>query len=79
MEGAGGIRGLLAFSQLSTLNAQHFFYHSDENGNITMLINSLQLPAAKHVYDPFGNTLSSIGPLAEANLYRFSSKGAHPE
>jgi len=30
-----------------------------------------------HVYycdDPFGKTLASSGPLAEANLYRFSSK-----
>ncbi len=76
-EGAGGIGGLLAFSQLSTLNPQHSFYHADGNGNVTMLINSLQLPVAKYLYDPFGDTLSSSGPLAEANLYRFSSKETH--
>jgi RHS repeat-associated protein len=31
-----------------------------------------------HSYDPYGNTLALSGPLAEANLYRFSSKEAHP-
>src|SRR2546423_63244 len=29
---------------------------------------------ARYLYDPFGNILSMIGPLADANLYRFSSK-----
>jgi RHS repeat-associated protein len=29
---------------------------------------------AKYLYDPFGFTLSSSGPLADANTYRFSSK-----
>lgn len=30
--------------------------------------------AAKYEYDPYGNVLSQIGPLANANLYRFSSQ-----
>jgi len=42
-----------------------------------MLINSISLPVAKYIYDSFGNTLSSGGPLADANLYRFSSKEYH--
>jgi RHS repeat-associated protein len=29
-------------------------------------------------YDPYGNLLASSGPLADANLYRFSSKEYHP-
>ena len=33
---------------------------------------------ARYVYEPFGNVLSMSGPLAEVNLYRFSSKEAHP-
>lgn len=78
LEGSGGIGGLLALSQVSTLTPQHAFYPADGNGNITMLINSLQLCVAKYRYDPFANTLSSSGPLAEASLYRFSSKEAHP-
>jgi len=80
MDGAGGIGGLLALSDLQSplLNPSHYFYHADNNGNVTMLINSVQLAAAKYIYDPFGNTLSYSGPLAERNLYRFSSKEAHP-
>ena len=38
----------------------------DSNGNITMLINAQQLPVAKYLYEPFGNTLSASGPLADA-------------
>src|SRR5439155_6537881 len=79
LEGAGGIGGLLAFSDLksSISNPSHYFYHADGNGNVTMLVNSLQLAVAKYLYDPYGNTLSSSGPVADANLYRFSSKEAH--
>jgi RHS repeat-associated protein len=77
LEGAGGIGGLLALSQLSTVNPQHFYYHADGNGNITALINSLQNVVAKYLYDPFGNILSVSGPLADVNLYRFSSKEYH--
>ena len=32
---------------------------------------------AKYIYDPFGNTLSKSGPLADANAYRFSSQEYH--
>jgi len=33
---------------------------------------------ARYTYDPYGNILSMSGPLAAANLYRFTSKEAHP-
>ena len=32
---------------------------------------------AHYLYDPYGNILSQSGPLADANLYRFSSKEFH--
>jgi RHS repeat-associated protein len=32
---------------------------------------------ASYRYDPFGNSISSIGTLASANVYRFSSKEYH--
>jgi RHS repeat-associated protein len=38
-------------------------------------VNSYDRP----LYDPFGAILSASGPLADANLYRFSSKEFHPE
>jgi len=34
---------------------------------------------ARYLYDPFGNLLAQSGPLAEANLYRFSGKEIHPQ
>jgi len=76
LQGAGGIGGLLARTanpaQTST------YYHADGNGNITCLINSNQVVVARYLYDPFGNTLSASGSMADANLYRFSSKEYHP-
>jgi len=80
LETAGGIGGLLAFSDLkySISNPQDYFYHADGNGNVTVLINSNQTSVAKYIYEPFGNILSATGPMADANPYRFSSKEANP-
>ncbi|MDB6065487.1 MAG: repeat protein [Pedosphaera sp.] len=72
LQGAGGIGGLLSRTDMGS--QQTAFYHADGNGNITALINAQQFPVARYLYDPFGNILSLSGPLAEANLYRFSSK-----
>ncbi len=75
---AGGIGGLLARTDnLQPSPRQHAYFHADGNGNVTMLTDSLQLVAAKYLYDAFGNVLAAAGPLAEANLYRFSSKEFH--
>jgi RHS repeat-associated protein len=81
LESAGGIGGLLARTSQAYADASmggNSFYHSDGNGNITMLINSSNAVVAKYLYDAFGNTLSKSGLLADANLYRFSSKEWHP-
>jgi len=79
MEGAGGIGGLLARTDHSTTSSQlaTAFYQADGSGNVTALVNAGGLIVAKYSYDPYGNTLSASGPLAEANLYRFSSKEWH--
>jgi RHS repeat-associated protein len=69
MQGAGGIGGLLA----RTDAAGSAFYHTDGNGNVTMMVYSNGTVAAKYLYDPFGNPLGMWGPLATANTYRFSS------
>jgi RHS repeat-associated protein len=76
LEGAGGIGGLLARSSgYSSGNwTSHAFYHADGNGNITYLETSAEGLAASYRYDPFGNTISKSGTLADANTYRFSSK-----
>jgi len=76
MEGAGGIGGLLARSDgYSAGNwTNHNYYFADGNGNVTYMINGSQNMVANYRYDPFGKTISSSGSLAEANVYRFSSK-----
>src|SRR5437870_13113673 len=41
------------------------------------MLNSNQAGVAAYRYDPYGNTISSSGTLASANVYRFSSKEIH--
>src|SRR5262245_18348894 len=79
LEGAGGIGGLLALSDgYSGGNwTDHNYYFADGNGNVTYMENSGQSMVASYRYDPFGNTISSSGTLADANVYRFSSKEIH--
>jgi len=55
----------------------HAYYHADGNGNVTMLLDTNQAVGAQYVYGPFGDTLAATGPIADANLSRFSSKEAH--
>jgi len=81
LEGAGGIGGLLSMTlngATGPLSSNSMYYHSDGNGNLTALIAPSQTIAAKYVYDAFGNVISKSGQYADANLYRFSSKEAHP-
>ncbi len=81
LEGAGGIGGLLgrshAYQSASGNWTNHNYYHADGNGNVTYMLNSSQSKVAEYRYDPFGNTISSSGTLAAANVYRFSSKEIH--
>jgi RHS repeat-associated protein len=74
-----GIGGLLARSHgYSGGNfSTHNYYFADGNGNISYMLNTSQAMVASYRYDPFGNTISSSGTLASANVYRFSSKEVH--
>jgi RHS repeat-associated protein len=74
--GAGGIGGLLARSHgYSGGNwASHHAYHADGNGNVTALADGAGALQASYRYDPYGRYLAGGGPLASANLLRFSSK-----
>jgi RHS repeat-associated protein len=79
LQRAGGIGGLLARSSgYSSGNwTNHADYYADGNGNITSLIDGSQSVVASYRYDPFGNIISKSGTLANANVYRFSSKEVH--
>jgi RHS repeat-associated protein len=80
LEGAGGIGGLLARSAgYSSGNfTSHAYYHADGNGNIAYMLDASQNMVASYRYDSFGNTISTNGTLASANVYRFSSKESVP-
>jgi RHS repeat-associated protein len=74
-EGAGGIGGILGrIDHGSGITA---YYHSDGAGNVTSLIDERSSVLARYLYDPFGKIVGQSGPLAEANIYRFSSKEFH--
>jgi RHS repeat-associated protein len=79
LEGAAGIGGLLARSSgYSSGNwTSHADYFADRGGNVTSLTDGNQAVVASYRYDPFGNTISKSGTLADANVYRYSSKEAH--
>jgi RHS repeat-associated protein len=74
LQGAGGIGGLLARSEMSNLQSPHAYYHADGNGNVTAMVDTNGILVARYQYGPYGNLLGMSGPLAEANVYRFSSK-----
>jgi RHS repeat-associated protein len=73
MAGAGGIGGLLA----RTAGTNHAYYHADGGGNVTALTDYEGSVVARYHYDPFGRLIYKLGPLADANVYRFSSKEQH--
>ena len=82
LQGAGGIGGLLAMTENAlTINSQPStgtsYYHSDGNGNVTMLINGNQAVVAKAEFDPYGNFLSVSGSQTGINPFWFSSKPIH--
>src|SRR5258706_2123926 len=66
LQGAGGIGGLLARTDnvllLGSRTLPHAYYHADGNGNITCLIYTNQLIAARYEFDPYGYTLSQFRP-----------------
>jgi len=79
MEGAGGIGGLLAMTENSASGHLSSYFQSDGNGNVTCLVDTNQNVVARYLYDPFGNTLSSSGPKAALNKFRFSTKEWHEQ
>jgi len=76
-EGAGGIGGLLAFTEHGASALEHSYYHADGNENVTCLVDTNQNVVGRYLFDPFGNTLSISGAKAGINRYRFSSKETH--
>jgi RHS repeat-associated protein len=68
LQGAGGIGGLLARTDVSGST----FYHA-ANGNITTLMDGNENIVARYLYGPFGKLVGKWGPMADANEMQFSS------
>ena len=79
-QGAGGVGGLLAVSNLKSPISnfpQSHFVCFDGNGNVVGLVSAdTGTETARYEYDPFGNTLRATGPAAESNSLRFSTQFA---
>ena len=69
-QGAGTIGGILA----ANLNGTTAFYAYDANGNVTDLVDTNGAVVAQYQFDPYGNTISKSGTLADVNPFRFSTK-----
>ncbi len=78
-QGAGGIGGLLAISNLQSPISTNFVAY-DGNGNVTALIDaSSGAASAQYEYGPFGELLRASGTAASVNPFRFSTKYSDAE
>jgi RHS repeat-associated protein len=78
-QGAGGVGGLLLFTDHSSPVTRHFALY-DGNGNVMALVNAADgTISVQYEYSPFGETLSASGSAASSNPFRFSTKYLHSE
>jgi len=61
-------------TMIDGLSSKVAFYCYDANGNVTDLIGTNGSFLAQYQYDPYGNTLSKSGDLADVNPFQFSTK-----
>ena len=79
LQGAGGVGGLLAVLDQSTINNQPsaHFVASDANGNVVLLVNAADgKESARYEYGPFAEPLRATGVMGKANPIRFSTQFA---
>lgn len=72
-QGAGGVGGLVA--QVSGGSGAAAYYPTyDGNGNISEYLDDTGAIQAHYRYDPFGNTTTATGTMANHFAYRYSTK-----
>jgi RHS repeat-associated protein len=72
---AGGVGGLLEVTYYGLVATTNCFSVFDGNGNVSELVNAADgTVVANYEYGPFGEVIRSTGPMAKANLFRFSTK-----
>jgi RHS repeat-associated protein len=73
MDKAGGIGGLLMFTDAATATSHFCAY--DGNGNVMALVKATDgSKTADYEYGPFGEVLRSSGTVSKSNPFRFSTK-----
>ncbi|MBM3846509.1 MAG: RHS repeat-associated core domain-containing protein [Verrucomicrobia bacterium] len=73
LEKAGGIGGLLMFTDSGTSTTH--FYAYDGNGNVMALVKATDgTKIADYEYGPFGEVIRILGSAARANPFQFSTK-----
>jgi len=78
-QGAGGIGGLLWFTQHTGANVASHCCAYDGNGNVVALVNAANgTETARHEYGPFGEPIRVTGPAPGLNPFRFSTKRTEP-
>jgi RHS repeat-associated protein len=76
LQGAAGIGGLLLITEAGMNHVAGY----DGNSNVTSLVRVNDgTVSASYEYDPFGNTLKSVGVYAGQNTIKFSCKYTDPE
>jgi RHS repeat-associated protein len=79
LQGAGGVGGLIAFSNRQSPVGTHFVAY-DANGNVIAIVDgSTAAVSARYEYDSFGQTIRATGLAASLNPMRFSCKHADDE
>ena len=74
-QGAGGVGGLLFFSQVSGAQPSTHFVGHDGNGNVILLADAASgIATAEYEYSPFGKVVRATGSMALVNPFRFSTK-----
>jgi len=78
-QGAGGIGGLLWFTQHTGANVGSHCCAYDGNGNVAALVNAANgSETARYEYGPFGEPIRITGSAAGQNPFRFSTKRTEP-
>ena len=75
LQGAGGIGGLVGRATTGPATAPRTLYAYDGNGNVGQMISATNGAIMAHYeYDAFGKSIAMLGPDADTNPFRFSTK-----
>lgn len=54
-------------------NGHDYYYTGDVIGSVILITDENQAVAATYIYEPYGNTTTTTGPMATVNPYRYGS------